>query len=301
MYALGWTQHSIGVQIIRSAAMLQLLLGNVGRPGGGVNALRGHSNIQGATDMGGTAEILPGYLKTPVSAQTTLKEFLEATTPKTLNGQPWPSMNYWQNTPKFMVSLLKAAWGKAATPENEFGYQWLPKMDGPYSWAHMFDDMYRGSSKRAGGDEPGPEGLLSFGMNPVGTGPNSAKMIAALAKLKWLVVVENSETETASFWKAPKEYGTPDAGKIQTEVFLLPAALFAEKDGSFTNSARWAQWKWKAVEPPGQAKADQEILARLFLAVRDLYKKEGGKLPEAVANVSWAYTNPAVARPRPRC
>ena len=292
LYALGWTQHSTGVQMIRAAAMLQLLLGNVGRPGGGVNALRGHSNIQGATDMGGNTEILPGYLKTPNAAWQTLKEYLETTTPATINKVAWSSMNYWQNTPKFMVSLLKALWGAKATKENDFGYEWMPKLDGNYSWVYMFDDMYRGNSKRAGADEPGPEGLISFGMNPVGTGPNTPKMLAALSKLKWLVVVENVESETASFWKAPKEYGTLDAAKIQTEVFLLPAANFAEKDGTFTNSARWAQWKWKALDPPGKAKPDQEILARLVLAVQNLYRKEGGKLPEPVLNVSWAYNNP---------
>jgi formate dehydrogenase major subunit len=293
MYALGWTEHTTGVQIIRAAAMLQLLLGNVGRPGGGVNALRGHSNIQGATDMGGNTEILPGYLKTPSAAQGTLADYLKSSTPTTLNGQPWPSMNYWQNYPKFMVSLLKSAWGSAATKENDFGYAWLPKVDGNYSWAYLFDDMYRGNSMRAGGTEPGPEGLISFGMNPVGTGPNTGKVIGALSKLKWLVVVENVETETAQFWKAPKEYGGADPSKIQTEVYLLPAALFAEKDGSLTNSARWAQWKWKAVDPPGDAKSDQEILARLVLAVKELYRAEGGALPEAIAALSWSYTNPA--------
>jgi formate dehydrogenase major subunit len=293
MYALGWTEHTTGVQIIRAAAMLQLLLGNVGRPGGGVNALRGHSNIQGATDMGGNTEILPGYLKTPLAAQQTLADYLAATTPVTLNKQPWPSMNYWQNTPKFMVSLLKAAWGGAATKDNDFGYAWLPKLDGNYSWAYMFDDMLRGTSKRAGGDEPGPEGLIAFGMNPVGTGPNTGKMLAALAKLKWLVVVENVETETAQFWRAPHEYGGANPAQIQTEVFLLPAALFAEKDGTLTNSARWVQWKWKAIDPPGSAKSDQEILARLVLAVRGLYQQEGGKLPEAIASLSWSYANPA--------
>jgi formate dehydrogenase-N alpha subunit len=292
LYALGWTQHSVGVQMIRTAAMLQLLLGNVGRPGGGVNALRGHSNIQGATDMGGTFEILPGYLKTPTSAMTSLKEYLERSTPKTLGGQPWPSMNYWQNYPKFMVSYLKAVYGKAATKENDFGYAWLPKTDGNYSWMYMFDDAYRGNAKRAGGTEPGPEALVTWGMNPVGIGPNVPKIIAALAKLRWLVVVENVETETASFWKAPKEYGGPDASKIQTEVYLLPAANFAEKDGSYTNSGRWLQWKWKAVEPPGQAKTDQEIISRLVLAVRDLYRKEKGPVPEQVLNVAWSYTNP---------
>ena len=119
----------------------------------------------------------------------------------------------------------------------------MPKVDGNYSWMYLFDDMYRGSSTRAGGKEPGPEGLVSFGMNPVGTGPNSPKMVAALSKLKWLVMVENFENETAIFWKAPKEYEGPEASQIQTEVFLLPAADFAEKDGTFTNSARWLQWK----------------------------------------------------------
>jgi formate dehydrogenase-N alpha subunit len=291
-YALGWTQHSTGVQMIRAGAVLQLLLGNVGRPGGGMNAFRGHSNIQGATDTGGNTEILPGYLRTPTGPQTSLKEYLDTVTPATLNKQAWASMNYWVNYPKFMVSLLKSVWGKAATKENDFGYDWLPKTDGNYSWMYIFDDMYRGSSTRVGGKEPGPEGFISFGMNPVGLGPNSKKMVAALSKLKWLVMVENYETETAAFWKAPKEYGGPDPSKIQTEVFLLPAANFAEKDGTFTNSARWLQWKWKALDPPGQAKADQEILARMLLAVRDLYKKEGGSVPEPIANVSWAYTNP---------
>src|SRR6185436_19385793 len=121
MYALGWTEHTTGVQIIRAAAMLQLLLGNVGRPGGGVNALRGHSNIQGATDMGGNTEILPGYLKTPIASQTTLDEYLKTNEPHTLNQQGWGSMNYWVNYPKFMVSMLKAIWGERATRDNEFG------------------------------------------------------------------------------------------------------------------------------------------------------------------------------------
>jgi formate dehydrogenase-N alpha subunit len=291
-YALGWTQHSTGVQMIRAAAILQLLLGNVGRPGGGVNAFRGHSNIQGATDTAGTFEILPGYLRTPAGPQATLKDYHEAAVPTTLNKQAWASMNYWVNYPKFMVSLLKATYADKATKDNDFGYAWLPKVDGNYSWLYIFDDMYRGSSTRAGGKEPGPEGFITFGMNPVSLGPNSKKMVAALSKLKWMAVVENVETESSIFWKAPKEFEGPPTSQIQTEVFLLPAANFAEKDGTFTNSARWLQWKWKAVDPPGQAKADQEILARIFLSVRDLYAKEGGALPEQVLNVSWAYANP---------
>ncbi len=291
-YALGWTQHSVGVQMIRTAAMLQLLLGNVGRPGGGVNAFRGHSNIQGATDTAGTFEILPGYLKTPQGQYQTLAQYYEAAVAMPLNKQAWASMNYWVNYPKFMVSLLKSAYGDAATKDNDFGYAWLPKVDGNYSWMYIFDDMYRGSSMRAGGKEPGPEGFITFGMNPVGLGPNVKKMIAALSKLKWMVVVENFEIETASFWKAPKEYGGAPASQIETEVYLLPASGFAEKDGTFTNSARWLQWKWKAIDPPGNAKTDQEIISRIFLAVQNLYRKESGAVPEQVLNIIWPYTNP---------
>ncbi len=291
-YALGWTQHSVGVQIIRAAATLQLVLGNIGRPGGGVNAMRGHSNIQGATDLAGTFEILPGYLATPRGELTDLKTYLEKVTPTTLNKESWSTMNYWQNYPKFMVSLLKATYGKSSNKENDWGYEWLPKTDGNYSWMYIFDDMYRGSSQRVGGNEPGPEGFITFGMNPVGIGPNSSKMINALSKLKWMVVGENYQIETATFWKAPKQYGGPDSSQIQTEVFQLPCSGFAEKDGSFINSARWIQWKWKAIDPPGDAKTDQEILSRILLAVRELYKKEGGALPEQVLNVTWNYTNP---------
>ena len=292
-YALGWTQHSVGVQMIRAAATLQLLLGNVGRPGGGVNAMRGHSNIQGATDMAGTFEILPGYLGTPRGELTDLSTYLGKLTPSTLNKQGWASMNYFSNYPKFMVSLLKATYGKAGTKENDFGYQWLPKVDGNYSWMYIYDDMYRGSSTRLGGKEPGPEGFITFGMNPVGIGPNTSKTLNALSKLKWMVVGENYEIETATFWKAPKEYGGPATADIQTEVFQLPCTGFAEKDGTFTNSSRWMQWKWKAIEPPGQCKTDQEILSRILLAVRALYAKEGGALPEQVLNVTWNYSNPA--------
>jgi formate dehydrogenase major subunit len=279
LYALGWTHHSSAVQNIRAAASLQLLLGNVGMPGGGVNALRGHSNIQGATDMNQT-HTLPGYLKMPQPQHQTLKDYLEANTPKKLRPN---SMNYWENIDKFLVSQLKAFFGGAATPENEFGYAWLPKMDRDYSWAYIYDDAYRGSVK----------GLVTFGMNPVGNGPHSKKMIRALAKLDWMVVVENFETETATFWKSPKEYEGPETKEISTEVFMLPAANFAEKDGTFTNSARWLQWKWKAMDPPGAAKADQEIIARIALRLKELYAKEGGKLPEPVINMSWNYSDPA--------
>src|SRR4029453_13391486 len=134
---------------------------------------------------------------------------------------------------------------------------WLPKVDGNYSWLYIFDDMYRGSSMRVGGQEPGPEGFISFGMNPVGLGPNSKKMVAALSRLKWLGGGGNGGTETAIFWRAPAEYGGADPAEIKTEVYLLPAASFAEKDGTFTNSARWLQWEWKGAGAPAHGEAEQ--------------------------------------------
>jgi formate dehydrogenase major subunit len=272
MYALGWTQHSSSVQIIRAAAILQLLLGNVGRPGGGVNALRGHANIQGGTDHGVAYHALPGYLKMPVPADTSLHAYLERTTPKGLSPT---SMNYWGNTPKFFASLMKATYGRDATPENDFAFHWLPKIAENHSWVYIFDRMYAGTIK----------GLLDLGMNPVANGPNTEKMIAALGKLEWLVLAEAFETETAQFWRVARD-------NPRTEVFLLPAAIFAEKDGSFTNSSRWAQWKHVACDPPGEARTDQEILARVFLRVRELYAAEGGAFPDPILGLDWSYSNP---------
>jgi formate dehydrogenase major subunit len=199
-------------------------------------------------------------------------------------------MNFWENTDRFVVSQLKAYYGAAATPENEFGYAMHPRLPqsapGAYenwSWAYIFDHMYRGDM----------EGFFSFGMNPVSNGPHSRKAIAALAKLKWMVVAENFEQETASFWR-PEILDLVDLTpeEVKTEVFLLPAANFAEKDGSFVNSARWIQWKWKAVDPPGDARSDQEIVARIFLKVRELYEQEGGASPEPIRNLNWWYSNP---------
>jgi formate dehydrogenase-N alpha subunit len=286
LYALGWTHHSFAVQLIRAAAIVQLLMGNIGMPGGGVNAQRGHANIQGSTDMGAW-NMLPGYLKIPRANLTSLEEYLRANTPKALTPK---SLNYWGNTPKFMKSLLKAYYGKAATPANDYGYHWLPKIDeaGDHSWGAFFDDAYHGKL----------EGLISFGMNPVANGPNTKKMLAGLAKLKWLIVAENFETETAGFWKAKtlagKDYPeAAEAKDIQTEVFLLPAANFAEKDGSFVNSSRWLQWKYAAVEPPGEAMRDQEILARLMLELRRLYAEEGGANPAQLLNMTWDYAVPS--------
>jgi formate dehydrogenase major subunit len=282
IYAVGWTQHTFGTQIIRTAAMIQLLLGNVGRAGGGVNALRGHSNIQGATDMAGLFDSLPGYLKAPVPTDTDLATFLKRTTPTSSKPQPWDSFNYYSNTPKFMVSLLKGFYGDAATKENGFGFDYLPKAGQDCSWTHIWEDMYNGKVK----------GMFAFGMNGVMIGPDTNKNINALKKADWLVVGEIYEDETSDFWKAPGI--TKDEQKtINTTVYRLPCAGFAEKDGSMTNSARWVTWKYAAVPPPGQARLDQDIVAEIFLRVRALYKKEGGKFPDPILNLSWAYADAA--------
>jgi len=281
IYAVGWTQHTTGTQIIRTAAILQLLLGNVGRSGGGVNALRGHCNIQGATDMGGVFDIFPGYLKIPAPSDVDLATFLKRTTPTPSKPDVWDSYNYWSNTPKFMVSFLKSLYGDAAKKENDWAYHYLPKIDRKYSWTEMWDFMYDGKVK----------GLFAFGMNGVAIGPNSHKNIAALRKADWLVVCELYAEETSEFWRAPGT--TPEQMKqINTTVYRLPGAGFAEKDGTFVNSARWLQWKHPAVPPPGQAKLDQEILARIFLKVRDLYNAEGGRFADPILNISWPYTTP---------
>jgi formate dehydrogenase major subunit len=281
IYAVGWTQHSFGTQIIRTAAMLQLVLGNIGRAGGGVNALRGHSNIQGATDMAGIFDNLPGYLKMPNPADTDLATYLKRITPTPAKPDPWDSMNYWSNTPKFVVSFLKAMYGPAATKENDFAFNYLPKIDRNYSWVNIWNDMYEGKVK----------GIFAFGMNGVMIGPDSQKNIAALKKADWLVVCEIYPDETSEFWRAPG-ITADEQKKINTTVYRLPGAGFAEKDGSFTNSARWLQWKQIALPPPGEARLDQDIVATIFLKVRELYQKEGGKFPDPVLNATFAYTTP---------
>ena len=254
--------------------MLQLLLGNVGPRRRRREALRGHSNIQGATDMAGIFDNLPGYLKVPTPADKDFDGWMKRITPTSSKPGEWDSFNYWSNTPKFAVSLLKAMYGDAAKKENGWAFDYLPKVDREYSWAHIWDDMYRGKVK----------GLLAFGMNGVAIGPNSQKNIDALKKADWLVVCDIYPEETSDFWRSPGI--TPEEmKKIQTEVYRLPGAGFAEKDGTFVNSARWLQWKWAAVPPPGDARLDQEILARIFLKVRELYRKEGGKFPDPILNL----------------
>jgi formate dehydrogenase major subunit len=281
IYAVGWTHHSFGTQIIRTAAMLQLLMGNVGRAGGGVNALRGHSNIQGATDMAGIFDNLPGYLKVPTPADESFQGWMARITPTSSKPGEWQSFNYYSNTPKFAASMMKAFYGDAATKENGFAYDYLPKVDRNYSWVNLWDNMYNGIVK----------GIFAFGMNGVMIGPDTKKNIDALKKADWLVVGEIYPDETSEFWKAPGT--TQDEMKtIQTTVYRLPCAGFAEKDGTFTNSARWLQWKNAALPVPLNCKLDQAIVAQIFLKTRELYQKEGGKFPDPILKLTWSYTDP---------
>jgi formate dehydrogenase major subunit len=281
IYAVGWTQHSFGTQIIRTAAMIQLLLGNVGRAGGGVNALRGHSNIQGATDMAGLYDTLPGYLKVPTPADGSFDAWMKRVTPTASKPAPWDSFNYYGNTSKFTVSILKSLYGDAATKENQWAFDFLPKVDRDYSWVNLWNNMYNGVIK----------GFFAFGMNGVAIGPDSKKNIDALKKAEFVVVGEIYPDETSEFWKSPGI--TPDDMKqIQTTVYRLPCAGFAEKDGSFTNSARWLLWKNAALPLPGDCRLDHGIVAQIFLRIRDLYKKEGGKFPDPIMKLTWSYSDP---------
>ena len=223
-YALGWTHHTTGSQIIRTMSMIQLLLGNMGICGGGVNALRGEPNVQGSTDHAILYNILPGYLKMPAGSQDTLEKYLEKCTPVSKDPQ---SANYYQNYPNFFVSFLTSYFGDKATKENSFGYSWLPKLDDGvhYSLMHQFDDMYAGKIK----------GLFAVGTDPAVSSPNTTKVRKAMEKLDWLVGENIFDNETYQFWRGPGV----DPKKIKTEVFLLPASASMEKEGSQSNSGRW--------------------------------------------------------------
>ena len=275
MYAMGWTQHTVGVQNIRAMCIVQLLLGNMGIAGGGVNALRGESNVQGSTDQGLLFHILPGYLAYPRANLTALDMYLKTITPVTKDPM---SANWPQNAPKYFVSLMKSFWGDKATKENQFGYGWLPKLDVGQncSWLNLFNTMYDGKIK----------GFFAWGQNPACSGANANKVRQALAKLDWMVNLNIFDNETGSFWKGPGM----DPGKIKTEVFMLPVAVSVEKEGSITNSGRWAQWRYRAVDPPGMAKPDGDVMVELFDKIRELYRK-GGKFPEPILNLKWDYVD----------
>ena len=261
MYAVGWTMHTVGTQIIRTAAIMQLLLGNIGRPGGGINALRGHANVQGATDHAIVAGILPGYLKVPTPGQQSLQAHLSDSTPRPLVSD---TVNYWGNYPKFYVSQMKAWFGDQATPENDFAYDYLAKPGGDATWLTIWDEAYQGRL----------EGFVALGFNPLLAGPDVPRLFEAMANLKWKVVIDPFMLDSAEFWKAPGQ----NPAEIETEVLYLPSSHWIERDGSFTNSGRWAQWKEKAVDPPIGVRSDTWILSELFWRVKELYQGGGRSL-----------------------
>jgi formate dehydrogenase major subunit len=281
VYAVGLTHHTTGVQLIRSGAVLQLLLGNIGRPGGGMNAERGHANIQGNTDHAISWDILPGYLRAPAPGQRNLDDYVSQSASKKLRAD---AVNFFgTNYRKFMVSLLKTWYGDAATKSNEFAFDHLPKPAANASWLSIFDQALQGKM----------EGVLLSGMTATSIGPDSNQVLQALSKLKWLCVMDAFETTSSEFWRAPGV----DPSKVQTEVFMLPATHWIEKEGSFTNSGRWAQWKDQVLPPEGEARHDHWILAELFQRVRKLYQQQGGKFPAPILQLTFPYRDPSKPEP----
>ncbi|MBU1228627.1 MAG: formate dehydrogenase-N subunit alpha [Proteobacteria bacterium] len=269
MYAMGWTQHTVGVQNIRSMAMIQLLLGNMGVAGGGVNALRGESNVQGSTDHALLYHIIPGYMPTPTTGQPNLEAYSKLIKPESKDPK---SMNWKKNYPKYIASLLKSFY-KNADPAQS--YDWLPKLEVGQnnSWLVLFDKMFQNQFK----------GFFAWGMNPAVSGANSNKTRQALGNLDWMVTVNIYDSETSSFWRGPGL----DPKKVKTEVFMLPCCVSTEKEGSITNSGRWMQWRYQGPKPLGESRPDGEIMFELAQKLRELYKKEGGVFPEPVLGLNW--------------
>jgi len=285
MYALGWTQHSKGTENIRTMAMLQLILGNVGCRGGGMNALRGHSNIQGLTDLGLMSHLIPGYLNIPLDKEDSLDKYMSTRGFKPLRPD---QTSYWQNYKKFFVSFQKSMWGAAATADNNWAYDWLPKLDVPaYDILRAFELMFQGKMN----------GYFCQGFNPLLAFPNRKKLTTALSKLKWLVIMDPLDTETGRFWENHGEFNDVDTASIQTEVIQLPSTCFAEDTGSLVNSGRWLQWHWAGGTPPGEAKHDIWIMAQLGQRLKALYQKEGGAFPDPIVNLTWNYKDPGDPTP----
>jgi formate dehydrogenase major subunit len=274
VYAVGWTQHTVGVQMIRAASVLQSLLGNIGRPGGGILALRGHATIQGSTDIATLYHSHPGYLNTPDARQPhdTLTDYIKKETSAT---------SYWSNFPKFIVSQLKAWYGDDATPENDFAYDYLPKITGDHSHLPIMVDMSKGKIK----------GFFALGQNPAVGGQNASFQRQALAKLDWMVVRDLYETETASFWKDSPEVqsGQMKPEDIKTEVFFLPAAAVGEMEGSFTNTQRLMQWHERAADPPADARSDIWFNFHLGTRLKKLYADSKLKRDRPIQAMVWNY------------
>jgi formate dehydrogenase major subunit len=273
VYSVGWTQHSVGAQYIRTASILQTLLGNIGRPGGGIMALRGHASIQGSTDVPTLYNLLPGYLPMPHAAQHgTLEDYVADAAGKG---------GFWGNKRAYMVSLLKAWFGDAAQPENDFGFDWLPKINGDHSSYQTIADMIQGKVY----------GYFLVGENPSVGHPNGRMNRFGLANLEWLVVRDLQMIESATFWKESPEIETGELAPetIGTEVFFVPAATHTEKEGTFTQTQRLLQWRHKAVEPPGDARSDLWFYFHLGRILRERLAGSTDPRDQGLLNLTWDY------------
>jgi formate dehydrogenase major subunit len=273
VYSVGWTQHTVGVQYIRTAAILQALLGNMGRPGGGIMALRGHASIQGSTDIPTLFDILPGYLPMPhAHGNEDLETYIAAET---------VAKGFWANTREYMVSLLKSYWGDAATAENDFCYDYLPRLTGSHSTYETVLAQVAGECK----------GYFLFGQNPAVGSANAKLQRLGMANLDWLVVRDFTLIESATFWQDGPEIETGElrTADIGTEVFFLPAAAHTEKDGSFTNTQRMLQWHHTAVEPSGDARSDLWFAYHLGRRIRAKLAGSGDETDRPILDLTWDY------------
>src|SRR5215472_10757457 len=273
VYAVGWTQHTTGVQHIRSAAILQLLLGNMGRPGGGIMALRGHASIQGSTDIPTLFDLLPGYLPMPrAQAHQNLDAYL---------GDITMTKGFWANSRAYTVSLLKAYWGAAATVENDFCFDYLPRLTGDHSTYATVLEQLNGQC----------QGYFLFGQNPAVGSANARMQRLGLANLDWLVVRDMTMIESATFWQNGPELETGElrTQDIKTEVFFLPAAAHTEKDGSFTNTQRMLQWHHTAVEPTGDVRSDLWFTFHLGRRIRQKLAASTDEIDRPVQDLTWDY------------
>src|SRR5437588_7240614 len=276
VYAVGLPHHTTGSQLIRAGSALQLLLGNIGRPGGGMNAERGHANIQGNTDNAISWEILPGYLKMPAPGQTGIADYVAQSASKKSDPHSWNFFG--TNYGKFMVSLLKTWFGDHATADNQYAFANLPKPAKNSSWMSIYDNALQGKMK----------GVMLSGMTATSIGPDSNQVMKALGNLEWLVVMDPLPTTSSEFWRAPGV----DSTSVKTEVFMLPTTHWIERDGSFVNSGRWMQWKDQVLPPEGQSRHDHWIMADLLMRVRTLYQQQGGRFADPLVQLTMGYADP---------
>ncbi len=277
VYSVGWTQHSVGVQYIRGSAIIQLLLGNMGRPGGGIMALRGHASIQGSTDIPTLYNILPGYLPMPRAEHASLRDYLGSI------GSPGQK-GFWTQAPAYTTSLLKAWFGDAATAENDYGFGWLPRINGNHGTYQTVMDML----------DDKVEGYFLLGQNPAVGSAHGRMQRMGMSHLKWLVVRDLQLIESATFWKDAPEIATGElrTKDIETEVFFFPAATHVEKEGTFTQTQRMLQWREKAVSPPGDARSELHFFFHMGRMLRERYEGSTLERDQGLLSMTWDYLEP---------